>query len=94
MTHPTTKLRQWVPSVSAEQGDALAKAADEIEAAIIAFDPMADLQGGMRRLNAAMAVANRVYTTITGVALFGVPQAPLSASAVEIAPYDDGPMVA
>lgn len=48
---------------------ALRDAADDLEAAVAAFDPSADLSGGMRLLTAAVAHAQRVYADATGKVL-------------------------
>lgn len=42
----------------------LRDAADEVEAAVADFNPTLDLPGGVRRIGAALAHANRVYEQV------------------------------
>src|SRR5690606_4077350 len=47
----------------------LRDAADEVEAAVADFNPTLDLPGGVRRIGAALAHANRVYEQVQNVRL-------------------------
>lgn len=61
MTDPSTKLRRMSASCSATEAHALTEAAEEIDAAVLAFDKEGDIVGGVRRMVNAIARADRVY---------------------------------